>query len=112
MSKKQLHKLWRKEFNEKVFARDRNKCVFCDSIGPLDAHHITDRHLMPNGGYVLSNGITVCEEHHLKCEEYHSTNTCEPQYHPYELYKLINSSPEKAHADSEKLDPDYEKEQS
>ena len=34
----------------------------------LDAHHITSRDKMPNGGYVKENGATLCEECHLKAE--------------------------------------------
>lgn len=103
MSNKQNHKRWRKQFNEDCLERDKNKCVFCDCTGKLDVHHITDRHDMPNGGYVKTNGITVCEVHHLLCEEFHMTGYCLPQYHPDELYKKINSSREQAILDSENL---------
>lgn len=103
MSTKQDHKRWRKQFNQDCLKRDGNKCVFCGETENLDVHHITDRHEMPNGGYVMSNGITVCNEHHLLCEEYHMTDECLPEYHPYELYKLINSSPEIAYEDSLRL---------
>jgi hypothetical protein len=108
MTKKEKHKIWRKEFNEVCLKRDGHKCVFCDEkrTKNLNVHHITDRHDIPNGGYVESNGITVCEEHHLLCEEYHKTNECLPEYHPFELYKKINSSPEMAYRDSVKLNED------
>lgn len=61
----------RKNFRDAVFKRDGNKCVFCDCTEDLDAHHITDRNEMPNGGYVAANGITVCPVHHEECEQYH-----------------------------------------
>lgn len=111
MSTKQDHKRWRKQFNEDCLKRDGNKCVFCGETEDLDVHHITDRHEMPNGGYVMSNGITVCNEHHLLCEEYHRTS--EPGdcftgdgpdgYSPNDCYNKINSSWSKAFNDSENL---------
>lgn len=67
--------LTRDEFREGVFARDGHKCVFCGKTaeqtpeGKLDAHHIIERRLWNNGGYFLDNGATVCEEHHLLCEQ-------------------------------------------
>jgi hypothetical protein len=103
MSNKQLHKQWRKEFNQVCLERDKNKCVFCDETNKLDVHHITDRHEMPNGGYVLSNGITVCELHHWECEEFHMVGTSKPEYHPDALYIKIGSSYDKAYEDSLKL---------
>lgn len=66
--------LTRDEFREAVFSRDGYKCVFCGKAaeqtpeGKLDAHHIIERRLWPDGGYYLDNGATVCEEHHLQCE--------------------------------------------
>lgn len=100
MSTKESTKRWRKAFNKVCLERDNHKCVFCGTKNRLNVHHITDRHEIPNGGYVYSNGITVCEDHHLLCEEYHRNNECLPEYHPVELYKMINSSYEQAWADS------------
>lgn len=63
--------------------------------GETDAHHITDRNEMPNGGYVLENGITLCKyECHMMAELFHITDG-EDWYngmHPDDLYKLIGSS--------------------
>jgi len=62
------HKLLtRDEFREQTFARDNHTCVFC-SRPAVDAHHILERRLWPDGGYYLNNGASVCEEHHIKCE--------------------------------------------
>lgn len=67
--------LTRDAFREGVFARDNFKCVFCGKTAEqtpedkLDAHHILERRLWPDGGYYLDNGATVCEEHHLQCEQ-------------------------------------------
>ena len=67
--------LTRDQFREGVFARDGHKCVFCGKTadqtpeGKLDAHHIIERRLWSDGGYYLDNGATVCEEHHMLCEQ-------------------------------------------
>jgi hypothetical protein len=59
--------LSRDAFREAVFSRDKGTCVFC--IKPaVDAHHILERRLWPDGGYYLDNGASVCGEHHLACE--------------------------------------------
>lgn len=57
----------RDEFRNVVFKRDGYVCVFCDALAK-DAHHIIERRLWSDGGYYIDNGISVCEEHHLKCE--------------------------------------------
>jgi len=62
--------LTREQFREAVFKRDKNKCIFCPKPG-VDAHHVLERRLFSGeqaGGYFLSNGALVCEEHHLDCE--------------------------------------------
>lgn len=102
MKKKQLV---RARFRDSVFARDGHKCKFCDITEHLDAHHITDRSEMPNGGYVLSNGITLCPTHHMDAERFHISGGTiwADGMHPNELYKLIKSTKHKAIADSERL---------
>lgn len=100
----------RENFRRAVFKRDGDKCRICGQgpnlDGPLDAHHITDRSLMPNGGYVKENGITLCGTHHLEAETFHISGGTDwvKNMHPDDLYKLIGSSREKADAASEKLD--------
>ncbi len=91
-------------FREAVFTRDEYTCVMCGLSG-VDAHHITDRNEMPNGGYVKENGITLCEECHLLAEQYHINNgeQWEKGYHPDDLYKKIKSSYQLAYKQSEKL---------
>lgn len=98
-------KLIRHKFRESVFKRDNHTCCFCSKTDDLDAHHITDRTLMPNGGYVKSNGISLCHDHHMMAEKYHISGGKEwhEGMHPDDLYKLIGSSKEKAIADSERL---------
>lgn len=67
----------REAFREAVFTRDGHKCRMCGRPDcKLDAHHITDRNELPNGGYVKENGITLCDVEggcHMKAEQYHIT---------------------------------------
>ena len=104
MKKKQLI---REQFRTAVFTRDKNTCKIknCQITENLDAHHITDRSEMPNGGYVKENGITVCPDHHLMAEKFHISEgkEWEEGMHPDELYRMIGSSKEIALAKSEKL---------
>lgn len=101
MNKKEI----RNNFRNAVFKRDKYKCVFCGETKDLDAHHITDRHEMPNGGYVVENGITLCQKHHLECEQYHITNGEKwvVDKHPNDLYNIIKSSKELAIKMSESM---------
>ena len=59
---------------------------------------------MPNGGYVLENGASLCAECHKKAEQFHETGTSFPGYSPEELYAAIDSSHEKAVEASKKLE--------
>jgi 5-methylcytosine-specific restriction endonuclease McrA len=99
-------KLIRQAFREAVFSRDLHKCRVCGAQSAvLDAHHITDRNEMPNGGYVKENGISLCPDCHLKAEQYHISQkqTYLPAFHPDDLYALIGSSFEEAWQASEAL---------
>lgn len=65
----------RDKFREAVFDRDGRCCVICGD-GPhngvaIDAHHIMERRLFPDGGYYLDNGVTLCDDgnrHHMDAE--------------------------------------------
>ncbi len=103
-------KLIRKNFRDACFKRDRYGCVTCQfksdkekAEQELDAHHITDRNLLPNGGYVKENGISLCESCHFKAEIFHSTGSAYPGFSVDDLYSHINSSLEKATKASERL---------
>ena len=75
-----------------------------EKLVPLDAHHITDRNDMPNGGYVEENGISLCHDAcHLLAEAYHQTGTAHPGFSPTDLYTKIGSSYEEACRASVKL---------
>ena len=96
----------RNAFRDAVFERDGHCCVMCGKSPAydrvkLDAHHIEDRNKMPNGGYVLENGITLCAGEdqnncHWKAEQYHSTGLPYPGYSPDDLFAKIGSSLELA----------------
>lgn len=103
-------KLIRKAFRDACYKRDKFCCATCNfksnkdkAEQELDAHHVTDRNLLPNGGYVKENGISLCEACHQKAEEFHSTGVAHSGYSPDDLYKIINSNLEKATRASEKL---------
>ena len=98
----------RAAFRDAVFKRDNNRCRVCgwcafNAEHSLDAHHITDRNLMPNGGYVKENGVALCPACHEKAEVFHSTGVALPNFSPDELYTLIGSSSESATEASKKL---------
>ncbi len=60
--------LSRDEFREGVFRRDNDKCVDCGAAA-LDAHHILERRLWPDGGYYLDNGASLCGLCHIRAEQ-------------------------------------------
>jgi predicted restriction endonuclease len=95
----------RENFRSSVFKRDGFKCKFCNINTDLDAHHIVDRHEMPNGGYVLENGISLCYKHHFDAEQFHISDgkSWVEGMHPNDLYRLIGSSYEDAFEKSEKI---------
>lgn len=122
----------RKNFRDSVFARDGYKCVVCglqssqdEAELDLDAHHITPREDMPNGGYVKENGVSLCDPSkrggkmsngcHYKAEEVLNFSDMwavgSPkkegdhwfEYSPGELYKTVGSSKEAAIKASERL---------
>ena len=102
----------RRSFRAAVFKRagyrcQGHGCSFTSTTAcaetDLDAHHIEDRHLLPNGGYVPENGIALCPSCHLKAEQHHATGTALVGWHPDDLYAVIASSYEAAWEASEKL---------
>jgi hypothetical protein len=99
-------KVTRAVFRSGVLERDGHRCAKCGAAGELDAHHITDRNELPAGGYVLENGIALCQARcHPLAEVYHASGKTrsEPGYSPEELYALIGSSYERALAASRAL---------
>lgn len=104
--KKQIRSL----FRDACYKRDNYCCAMCHFKSSLekcqeelDAHHISNRNTMPNGGYTKLNGISLCADCHIKAEVFHSTGVAYPGYAPDDLYKVIKSSFEKAFEASKKL---------
>lgn len=94
----------RQAFRDAVFERDDYKCRICGAESDLDVHHITDRTELPNGGYVMENGISLCPICHKHAELFHITKgDWWKNMHPDELYKLIGSSYERARDASRRL---------
>lgn len=93
----------REKFRNSVYHRDNYRCAICgfipQKIEELDSHHITSRDLMPFGGYVLPNGISLCTDRsidsfdcHRKAESLHEKEVAIKGYTPEELYAKIKSS--------------------
>lgn len=110
----------RQEFRDACFERDGNACACCGAKPPagvkiedfLDAHHITDRNDMPNGGYVAANGISLCKAVcHPKAEIWHSSGKTKSEegFKPEDLYSKIGSSYNEAVEASKKLAAEKEK---
>lgn len=59
--------LGRDAFAVAVLARSGGRCVLCREPA-VDAHHILERKLWPDGGYYLANGAAVCARCHWRCE--------------------------------------------
>ena len=93
----------RDNFRNSVFTRDEYKCRVCSGTSDLDAHHIHSREVMPAGGYVATNGISICEYCHIKAEEEYWDPGAFPELSVANLYKIIGSSEEMARKDSERL---------
>jgi len=104
----------RERFRTSVFSRDKHKCRVCGhkpdpqahllvDKAPLDAHHITSRKIMPNGGYVKENGISLCGKCHIYAEAYKEVSGEPKGFSPNDLYFLINSSYDNAYKASLKL---------
>lgn len=58
----------RDEFRNTVFERDGHRCVACGKPA-RDAHHIMERRLFHDGGYVVDNGVSLCGPCHILAEK-------------------------------------------
>lgn len=68
--------LHREEFHKKCFEREEDQCIvpWCTQK-PDEAHHIIERDLWDDGGYILENGVSICNHHH----QYAESNDIPPQ---------------------------------
>lgn len=62
MSEKQRFNGLRRSYDQGCRGRDGNKCIICGRRVKLSVHHIAPRKQMPNDGYSLSNGATLCDD--------------------------------------------------
>jgi hypothetical protein len=69
------YKTWRLS----VFTRDDFQCYLCSSSKDLQAHHIKEFSKYPDLRFEVSNGVTLCHEHH---EQMHGRHI------PKRVYKL------------------------
>lgn len=102
-------KIIRHKFRAESLERDGYKCVMCNISNDdvdLEVHHITDRSIMPNGGYVKENGISLCPKCHKDAEDFHKNagDSWIEGFHPNELYEKIGSNYELAVEKSKELD--------
>jgi hypothetical protein len=104
MDKARLKRL-REQFRTGVFQRDRSRCIFC-ATPAVDAHHITDRSEMPNDGYAVENGASLCARCHVLVEAFHMSGGMFwiSGMHPNDLYRRIGSSFDAALAACRNLD--------
>ncbi|MFA5491006.1 MAG: RNA ligase family protein [Candidimonas sp.] len=58
----------RQEWVTAVMNRDGHRCIRC-SVPATEVHHIMDRKLFIDGGYVVDNGVSVCNDCHLLMEQ-------------------------------------------
>ena len=67
-SAKMVGALSRDAFNQSVLKRDNSECVLCGSKDNLCVHHIIERKLWVDGGYYVTNGVTLCPTCHIQAE--------------------------------------------
>ena len=103
----QKKKRIRDEFRNAVFSRDKYTCCMCGE-GGVDPHHIVNRSLFPNGGYVFENGISLCSKCHERAEAWNG-HIEDELFSPAKLYEKIGSSLTEALAADARLE-DYSEE--
>jgi len=63
-SSQQRHTIAYSQWRNAVLLRDGHRCVECGSADSLHVHHVEPYAKFPNLRLVVSNGITLCIEHH------------------------------------------------
>jgi len=96
-TRKQKLKRLRKTFVLDCMRRDGCVCKICSSKEDLTVHHILSRKKIPNDGYAMENGITLCPKCHIDAEL--GRNGLIVNY----LFNMIGSSESEATEESEKL---------
>lgn len=71
---------WAKE----IYKRDWYKCTICGSKKQINAHHLNSYHAFPDERFDVSNGITLCVEHHKDFhKQYGYRNNTKEQFEEY-----------------------------
>lgn len=58
-----------KQWRSQVYQRDNYKCTKCGSKHKINAHHIYSWSNYPELRYDIKNGVTLCEECHIKIHQ-------------------------------------------
>jgi hypothetical protein len=89
----------RSNFRSAVFDETNNECIvpWCETQAD-DAHHVIERELWNDGGYIPDNGASVCNKHH----QYAETNDIPPQ--AFWMWKNIQEPPLPASIDTMHVD--------
>lgn len=66
-----------KKWRYKVYQRNNFKCTKCGSKEKLNAHHIFSWKFYPDKRYDVDNGITLCEDCHIKIHQKFGYNSKE-----------------------------------
>ena len=66
-----------KDWRLKVYKKDNYKCVKCGSKEKINAHHIYSWHHYPKLRYEVSNGITLCQNCHIKIHQQYGYDSTE-----------------------------------
>lgn len=68
-----------KNWRQKVYERDNWTCQQCGIKGnKINAHHIKSWKYYPKLRYSVDNGVTLCEECHIKIHQHYGYDTIEP----------------------------------
>lgn len=62
-----------REWRSKVYMRDFWRCQVCGSKLKINSHHIFESIKYPDIRYEVSNGIVLCEKHHIQLHKYPSS---------------------------------------
>lgn len=94
-----MSKQERQKFREQCRDRDNNECIvpWCDGSAE-DVHHIIERKLWDDGGYIPNNGASVCNYHHRHAEK----NNIPPQ--AFWMWAGIENPPLPGSVDSADVD--------
>lgn len=69
------------EWRQKIYKRDKRKCVACGSRNKICAHHLDGWSWFILGRYSVHNGVTLCKKCHDKFHKiYGRARVCREQF--------------------------------